>query len=183
MERRIVAAVIGVTVLLTTAWRAEPAQVPSVVSVDGGPELTLVARADRTELLGTVPLYRVSIYADSPTRDLTRLASADVTKSIRVVVSYEDDLHSRIDVDWSRELIPRVETGAAGHLRGSFMALRKGNVVAIDYVPSKGTSVRVDRAVAVMAAPHELMLAFLDQWIGQRPLSEDLKRSLLESTY
>ena len=28
-------------------------------------------------------------------------------------------------------------------------------------------------------AHHDLMLAFLDHWLGQRPVSEDLKRTLL----
>jgi len=34
--------------------------------------------------------------------------------------------------------------------------------------------------MAVSRSPHSLMVAFLDQWLGQRPPSEDLKRTLLE---
>lgn len=52
----------------------------------------------------------------------------------------------------------------------------------VEYVPAKGTVVRVNRAVAVSGAHHELMLAFLDHWLGQRPLSEEIKRTLLGSS-
>jgi hypothetical protein len=31
----------------------------------------------------------------------------------------------------------------------------------------------------VSGAHHDLMLAFLDHWLGDRPVSEDIKRTLL----
>jgi hypothetical protein len=31
----------------------------------------------------------------------------------------------------------------------------------------------------VSGAHHDLMLAFLDHWLGDRPVSEELKRTLL----
>jgi len=37
----------------------------------------------------------------------------------------------------------------------------------------------VNKDVAVSRASHELMLAYLDHWVGQRPLSEELKQALL----
>jgi hypothetical protein len=55
-------------------------------------------------------------------------------------------------------------------------------VIAVEFVPAKGTTVRVNKAVAVTGAHHDLMLAFLDHWIGERPLSEELKRALLRSS-
>jgi hypothetical protein len=33
--------------------------------------------------------------------------------------------------------------------------------------------------VAVSGAHHDLMLAFLDHWLGQQPVSEEIKRMLL----
>ena len=81
--------------------------------------------------------------------------------------------------DWRRELIPTVEPAAAVHLKGTFAPLQYGDVVLIEYLPQKGTTVRVNRAVAVENADHDLMLAFLDHWLGQRPVSEELKRALL----
>ena len=59
---------------------------------------------------------------------------------------------------WRRELVPRLDPVATTHLLAIL-----GNT-----------------RTAVSRAPHDLMVAFLDQWLGQRPVSEDLKRTLLE---
>jgi hypothetical protein len=34
----------------------------------------------------------------------------------------------------------------------------------------------------VTGASHDLILAFLDHWLGQRPVSEEIKRALLGSS-
>jgi hypothetical protein len=54
--------------------------------------------------------------------------------------------------------------------------------VQIEFAPEKGTTVRVNKAVAVSGGHHDLMLAFLDHWLGQRPVSEEIKRTLLTWT-
>ena len=54
--------------------------------------------------------------------------------------------------------------------------------MGVEYVPGKGTAVRVNKAVAVSGAHHDLMLAFLDHWLGQRPVSEELRHALLGSS-
>jgi len=38
--------------------------------------------------------------------------------------------------------------------------------------------VRVNDATAVSGAKHDLMIAFLDHWLGQQPVSEEMKRTL-----
>jgi hypothetical protein len=130
-------------------------------------------------LLGRVEVYSVAVYVDGG-GDRTTLASSDVPKALRIQIAYQDDLTRPIALDWRRELVPALDAAPAAHLRGTFAPLRHGDVVLIEYVPSKGTAVRVNRAVAVTGASHDLMLAFLDHWLGQRPVSEEMKRTLLE---
>ena len=48
-------------------------------------------------------------------------------------------------------------------------------------MPARGTPVRVNNPVAGAGAHHDLMLAFLDHWLGDRPLSEEIRRTLLAS--
>jgi hypothetical protein len=64
-------------------------------------------------------------------------------------------------------------------LRGVFAPLLSGDVVLVEYAPGRGTTVRVNRGVAVNAAHHDFMLAFLDHWLGPRPVSEEIKDKLL----
>jgi hypothetical protein len=137
-----------------------------------------LGEATRAHLLGSVDLYTIALYAPRPL-DKAEMVSADVPKVLRIQVVYEPDLRRPALVDWQRELVPRLQPPAAVvHLRGTFAALRRDDVVLIEYAPGKGTAVRVNKTVAVSGAHHELMLAFLDHWLGQRPVSEEIKRRL-----
>ena len=141
--------------------------------------MTLAAQATRWDLLGAVELYTIALYTDQGAVSRDILASPDVAKALRIQVSYEEDLRRRLALDWRRELLPRLESAATAHIQGSFAPIQHGDVVIVEYVPGRGTTVRVNRGVAVSGANHDLMLAFLDHWIGQRPLSEEIKQSLL----
>jgi hypothetical protein len=134
----------------------------------------------RVHLLGLTDLYGLALYVGGST-SRENLLSPDVPKVLRIQVIYEEDPRNRIGLDWRGELVPRLESAATAHLRGSFAPLRGGDVVLIEYVPGKGTTVRVNKAVAVGGVNHDLMLAFLDHWLGQRPVSEEIKRTLLAS--
>jgi Chalcone isomerase-like len=166
---------------VTVSPRAQAPDAPSTISLEDGTSLTLLAEARRSDFLGSLELYQLAIYGRTSIRDSAWLASPDNPKALRVVITYDDDLHRRAVADWTRELVPRVEPGAAEQLRARFLALQKGTVVSVEYIPSRGTTIRVDRAVVVASAHHDVMLAFLDFWLGQRPVSEDLKRALLDS--
>jgi hypothetical protein len=135
--------------------------------------------AHRTHLLGTLDLYTVAIYS-AGSSDYARLAAADAAKALRIEVTYQDDLRRPLPVDWRGELVPRLEPQAVAHLRGSFAALRPGDIVQIEYVPQKGTTVRVNKGISVSGGHHDLMLAFLDHWLGQRPVSDEIRRTLRE---
>jgi hypothetical protein len=105
--------------------------------------------------------------------------SPQTAKALRIEITYENDLRRRVAIDWRRELIPPLEASAIAQLRGTFAPLQHGDVVLIAYAPTTGTFVRVNKSVAVSEANHDLMLAFLDHWLGQRPVSEEIKKTLI----
>ena len=165
-------------VFIAMAWpaRAQPAHPLSITL--GGTTLTRAAQADRVHLLGLLRIYSIGLYANVPARDLGRLADADVAKALRIEIEHQEDFRRDLTIDWQRELIPPLNHSAIEHLRQTFAPLKRGDLVLIEYLPSKGTTVRVNRATVASGVTHDLMLAFLDHWLGQRPVSEDLKRQL-----
>jgi hypothetical protein len=176
---RSTATLVSVLVLLATSVAgAQTPNHPRTHSPEGGTSLPLVGLAERVHLLGVQRLYGVAVYAESPIND-SRLASAETAKAIRVEITYENDLRRQVTIDWRRELIPPLDGRAIVQLRGTFAALQRGDIVVIEYTPSRGTSIRVNKGVAVSGIDHDLMLAFLDHWLGQRPVSEEIKRALL----
>lgn len=78
--------------------------------------------------------------------------------------------------------MPRLIPAATEHLSQTFAPLTRGDVVLVEYLPGRGTTLRVNKTVVVTGANHDLMVAFLDHWIGQRPVSEEIKRTLLGSS-
>jgi hypothetical protein len=165
-------------VLCVASPRANDGRPPSHLVLDGVGTVPLAAHARRTYLLDAAAIYIVAVYIDG-SLDRGHLAAADVAKALRIDVTYIDDLRRRMTHDWRRELVPPLEPAATAHLRGTFAPLRNGDIVLVEYVPTKGTTVRINRGVAVSGAHHDLMLAFLDHWLGQQPVSEEIKRMLL----
>lgn len=167
--------------LLLLLWVAAPrAQMlhPDTLTRDGTSSLTRVSQATRVHLLGRLELYTLGLYlADAA--DAQRLAAPNTRKALRIRILHKESPGERPTIDWRRELLPPLEPAATTHLRGAFAPLRYDDVVVIDYVPGRGTRVHVNKAAAVPEAGHELMLAFLDHWLGQRPISEELKAALL----
>jgi hypothetical protein len=165
--------------LLVPSLAAQTLEHPPSVTPEGGQSIQKASEAVRAELLGTIELYRLALYFNGSPADRTALTSPDEPKTLRIAVTFKEDLYRRITVDWRRELVPSLQPPGTAHLRGTFGGLRYGDVVWIEYVPGAGTTVRVNRSTTVGKASHELMLAFLDHWMGQRPVSEEIKRALL----
>ena len=183
MPRTFTAFLCAAAIAAPSLVSAERPQQPSTITPQGGTPLQRAADATRTHLLGLVDLYTLAIYTDAPRLDPERLTSPDAAKAVRIEVRYQEEasLRRRAPADWWRELVPTLEPDATTHLRRAFAALKRGDVVLVEYVPGKGTTVRVNRAEAATGANHDLILAFLDHWLGQQPVSEAIKRSLLGS--
>jgi hypothetical protein len=160
---------------------AQRAEHPPSVTPEGAAPVQKAAEATRVHLLG-LEIYSLAVYVDRSMFNRARLISPDVPKALRIEVMYKDDLRRRVTLDWRRELVPKLEPAPAALLYAAFAPLRHGDVVLIEYAPEKGTAVRVNKAVAVADANHDLMLAFLDHWLGQRPVSEEIKQTLLGSS-
>ena len=132
--------------------------------------------------IGGASAYRSGTGADRPMSDRAHLLSTDAPKALRVAVTYKEDLRRGVTLDWQRELVPRFQPAATSHLHSTFLGLRHGDVVLVEFVPQRGTTIRVNRSEIVTGASHDVILTFLDHWIGQRPVSDELKRSLLGSS-
>jgi hypothetical protein len=172
-------AYLALLLFMVPSLRAEGGELPATLSVEGKGPLTLASQAARRDLLGAVELYTIALYTDRGAVSREILASPDVAKALRIQVSYEEDLRRKLVIDWRRELVPRLDSAATAHIQGSIAPIQHGDTVIVEYVPGRGTTVRVNRGVAVSGANHDLMLTFLDHWIGQRPLSEEIRHALL----
>jgi hypothetical protein len=177
----------GLIFVLAVAVMARPTQTqgqtldhPRTLNANGTAAIAKVSEASRVALLGTVPLYSVAIYADR--LDRAQLASPDVAKALRILITFKPDLRRSFPVDWRRELVPNLEPAGRTTFLGLITPLQQGDHILVEYTPQKGATIRVNDGVAASVASHDLMLTFLDHWLGERPVSEDMKRQLLGTT-
>lgn len=75
------------------------------------------------------------------------------------------------------ELKGRVD--AFVHLFDGIKAVKKGDVIAFDWLPAEGTRVTFNGAELGRISGEDFYRALLSIWIGERPVSGDLKKGLL----
>lgn len=169
------------SLLLVVPAGAAPAQTaeqPASLQLDGPTVLTRVGLATRAERLGLVELYSIALYLAAPPTDRAQMASEQTAKALRIEVKYDTGLRPVVPIDWRRELVPSLNSAAIARLRETFAPLKAGDLVLIAYVPDRGTTVRVNKGIVVFEGSHDLMMAFLDHWLGQTPVSEEIKQAL-----
>jgi hypothetical protein len=176
---RLDVALIAAIVSLAGTPAAAHGQPPAEIRIGFTP-LPVVAEGSRTDQLGGEALYTVAIYAGIRPLEVTELAKADAPTALRIEVATDDDPASPLTRPWRRELVPRLAPAATSQLFAILRTVRKGDVLQVEYEPGSGTTIRVNALTVASRGPHDLMVAFLDQWLGQRPVSEDLKRTLLK---
>ena len=111
------------------------------------------------------------------TRRISLTFMRDVTAEALI-----EALHEGIRDNTSEAELARVK-GAAEALAAVMKPLKiakKGDTVALDYLPDKGSQVIMNGQPVGKAVPgQELYRALLRIWLGHRPVDPDLKRALL----
>lgn len=176
--RRSASFAVFLILLVASLAAAQSAAHPQDFTPEGAAPVPLAGQATGNYLLAMVELYAVALYAEGGP-DRSRLVSPQTAKALRIEITYKEELKRRATIDWRRELIPALDGPATTHLVGTFAPLQHGDIVIVEYAPSRGTTVRVNEKVAVSRVNHDVMLAFLDHWVGQRPLSEEIKQALI----
>jgi hypothetical protein len=108
------------------------------------------------------------------------LRDSETPKAIRIEVVYDGSLPDQIPGAWQGELLPVLDPRQQEKLRDAYAQLKPNDWVSIDYVPSRGTTVTVLGERVLVDRGQELMGAFLDLWVGQTPVSEEMKQELLQ---
>ena len=143
-----------------------------------GQRLPLKSQATRSKLFGTVELYRVALYAPHNIQSVADLRGVKVPKGLHVAVLYGGSLPDQIPSDWRKELQPALTDEQWKQLQSAYAKLRPKDEIRIWYAPGQGTTVSVSGKPVLSVPGQGLMGAFLDIWLGQTPVSEEIKKQL-----
>ncbi len=154
--------------------RAEP---PDRVTV-GDRELVLSGQGTRSRWL--MDLYRLSLYLPKGTDGLDAIRSPETPKLFRAEVVYDGFMSSdEIPEDWQHELAPATTTQEMTRIEQAYGGLSAGDVVRLSYAPGAGSTLSFNGEPVVQSSGHELMGAGLAIWLGDEPISDDLKEAVL----
>ena len=73
----------------------------------------------------------------------------------------------------------RERMNAFDQLFGAVKTFKKGDVIAFDWLPGSGTHISLNGAELGRIAGEDFYRALLSIWIGEKPVSGDLKKGLL----
>ena len=98
----------------------------------------------------------------------------DEVKSEKLVAAWNEGFEENNSEDRLAILRGRIDK-----FNAMFPTLGTGDVVVLDYIPGKGTQVKIKGENKGIIEGEDFNIALLDIWIGEEPADEDLKDAML----
>ena len=154
----------------------------------GDQELVLNGAGVRTKFF--IKVYAIGLYLPEKNHHSDEVLGLNAPK--RVVISIlmreisSDQFMSALREKLSSDLSPaemkamQTSLGRINEIMREVKMLKRGQLVALDFTPGHGTRIMVNGDVKGNYIPgDDFYRALLSGWIGDKPVSEKLKRSLL----
>jgi hypothetical protein len=133
-----------------------------------------------------VQVYVGALYLEQTTPNTATAIAADGPKSMQMVILYKEVEARKITQGWNdgfENNLGKTEfKQVAGRLKtfnGLFPALRQGDKVMMDYLPRKGTTLKINGRTLGHIEGDDFFRALLKVWLGVSPADKQLKSALL----
>lgn len=110
---------------------------------------------------------------DQPNRVLMHFVYDEVSRE-KLVSAWNDGFSSNLSSEAMQQLEPRLQL-----FNDMFTGVRSGDIILLDYLPGKGTRVSVKGQVKGAIEGADFNRALLSVWLGDDPVTEELKQALL----
>lgn len=123
-------------------------------------------------------VYGLALYLPKKSSSTAFIRSRETPSAIRIRVNYDppaeapDRWEETFRSELSRELFNR--------MTNVYENLEAGDVIMFTYAPDHGTKAFRNGRLLFADKGHGLMDGLLDQWLGSRPVSKNLRRLLLQ---
>lgn len=142
-----------------------------------GARLELAGRGTRETML--IDLYSVGWYLPEGKSSSVSPDDSSQAMAFRIIIDYSGDRPEQIPSAWREELLPPLNEAQMVELRRAYAGLRAGDTATVAYAPGSGTTIQVNGQALFTDSGYGLMAAFVDLWLGAKPVSEALKNALL----
>lgn len=138
----------------------------------------LVKIADVKRNILFFDMYRVAVFAPEPVAAPGRLYEQAEPLALELTCLYGGGMPDTLPKDWQRAILPRLSDQEEAALEKAFATLGKGDVVRIAFEPQSGTTIAVKGQTVVRQDGRRLLDGFLDLWLTDHPISNDLRKAL-----
>jgi hypothetical protein len=127
-------------------------------------------------------LYTLGLYLPDPPADVPTVLQPGTPKLVRMDVVYDGKVPSGLPEDWRERLRQEVSGEFLRTLQGLYDDLKGGDTVTFVYTPGRGMTLAVNGEQVAAKSGHETMEAMLRLFVGPDPVSENMKRLLLQGS-
>lgn len=127
-------------------------------------------------------IYLLGMYLPLNHGDVSEIADAGVGKIFLLEVLYDGTLPDDIPDLWREPLAEQLSTEMLEILQHHYDQIESGDRIEFSYQPSHGEELRINDEVIVEEQERELIPALLELWLGDDPVSGNLKRLLLNGS-
>jgi hypothetical protein len=160
--------------------------VPESIKTDDGVTLSLNGVGIRTKLF--FDIYIAQLYLEKPAAEAKDVLAADSHKRMAMHFLYKNVEKAKLVEAWNEGFLGNTSPEQLAELKGRidqfnamFTDVKKGDVIILDYVPGSGTKVTVAGVEKGVIPGKDFNDAMLLIWLGESPVSKDLKAKLLGS--
>jgi len=157
--------------------------IPDSITVAGQP-LALNGAGMRTKLF--LDIYVGALYLPGHTHDTAAILADTRSASVLMHFLYHRISREKITGAWTDGMHDNLTAGemqaqqaTLDRFNALFTELRKGDVVRIDYVPGRGTEVRINNVLRGTVGDNAFFRDLLKIWLGPEPASGSLKKAML----
>ena len=185
---RVLSLIFAVVLYAAPAWAMEVAgvNIEERVVNDAGTTLQLNGAGIRSKFF--FKIYIAELYLENPAREAATAIADNGYKRVVMHFLYDDVGQEKLVDGWNdgfsanlaeeaqKKLQPRIDTFNAMFTEG----MTKGDRIIFDYVPGQGTRVSIKGEEKGIITGKDFNDALLSIWLGDEPVSSDLRRDLLQ---
>lgn len=149
-----------------------------------GTQLTLNGAGIRSKVF--FKIYVAGLYLENPAKDSTAVLADDGSKQMLMHILYDKVEKEKLVAAWNEGFDGNLEKEQREALaeritafNAMFGDVKKGDTILLEYIPGKGTSVAVAGEMKGTIEGKDFSDAMFSIWLGKKPVTEELKKSLL----
>ena len=179
--------------VISLMFASLPVTGKEIAGVDIADSITLSNNGDTLLLNGAgirkkffMSIYIGALYLPANSTDAQAIISDTGPASVLMHILYSEISKEKITGGWEDGMKANLGSSDMQAFRSRldqfnllFRAVRKGDVIRMDYLPDTGTEVRINDEWRGVVEGNDFFRALLKVWLGSSPVSRSLKKEML----